>query len=92
MSKMSAKMVQENLEGIIDQVLKDYDRVIITRKGKKVAAIIHIEDLKFLVEIEDRIDARLVEEALAEMKEKHLQPIPWEKVKKEIRKKDRSKR
>lgn len=44
----------------------DKDRVVLTRGGKAVAAVVPIEDLEALETAEDEQDARLAAEALAQ--------------------------
>ena len=43
-----------------------------------------MDDLAALERMEDEIDAREANKALAEMKRKGLKPIPWEQVKAEL--------
>ena len=54
------------------------------RKGKSVAAIVPIEDLATLEELEDRRDLAQAKKALAEAKKKGEKPIPWTKVRREL--------
>ena len=58
------------------------ERVVLTRRGKGVVAMVPIEDLKFLEAIEDRLDLEDVEKALADPENKKA--IPWDKVKKDL--------
>ncbi len=44
---------------------QDKDRVLLTRDGKAVAAVVPIEDVAVLEALEDEQDARAAEEALA---------------------------
>ena len=54
------------------------------RNGKSVAAIVPMEDLAALEELEDRRDLRAAKKALADAKKKGEKPIPWAKAKKEL--------
>jgi len=57
-----------------------YVRIVRTAgRGKDVAALVPVEDLELLEEIEDRID---VEKAKNALKEKR--GIPWKQLKKEL--------
>jgi prevent-host-death family protein len=56
------------------------ERTIIRRHGKEVAAVVSIEDLKTLEELEDRLD---LEDARRIMK-KPGRLIPWDKVKADL--------
>jgi hypothetical protein len=55
------------------------ERIVLRRRGKDVAVLVPVEDLKLLEEIEDRID---IEEAKKALKEKGK--IPWTKLKKKL--------
>lgn len=54
---------------------------MIRKRGRPVAALVPVEDLTLLREIEDRIDLEDVRKALAEARGKF---IPWETVKREL--------
>jgi prevent-host-death family protein len=45
---------------------RDKERVVLTRDGRPVAALVPIEDVEALEAIEDEYDSRLAEEALAQ--------------------------
>ena len=66
--------------GIIDRVALEKEPVILTKSGKAVAAVVSIEDLKLLQEIEDRIDIEDAWKARSETGEN----IPWEKLREEL--------
>jgi PHD/YefM family antitoxin component YafN of YafNO toxin-antitoxin module len=46
------------------------ERLILTRRGKKLAAIIPVEDLELLEELEDQLDVAAARAALAESEER----------------------
>ena len=54
------------------------ERIILTRRGKGVAAVVPMEDLELLEDLEDQIDIREARKALKE----GGKPIPLEEVKK----------
>ena len=64
----------------INRVIYQGERVILERRGKPVAAIVSMEDLALLEEIEDRFDIEEARKAKAEMKRKGEKPIPLEEV------------
>ena len=68
----------------LERVVSKRERVIVRRKGKSVAAIVPIEDLATLEELEDRRDLAQAKKALAEAKKKGEKPIPWTKVRREL--------
>jgi prevent-host-death family protein len=57
---------KEQFADIINRVTHTKERVILTRRGKEIAAIIPLEDLILLQESEDRHDLREAIEALKE--------------------------
>lgn len=54
-------------------------RIIIQHRGRDVAALVPLEDLARLEELEDRADVEAAREAL-----KEPGSIPWEKVKQDL--------
>ena len=76
---------RKQLASIIDQVRTEHEPVFVTRRGRRVAAVIDADDLDAIVELaEDMADIRAAEAARAEMKETGDQPIPWEDVKADL--------
>jgi prevent-host-death family protein len=67
---------------IINRAAFGKERMILTRRGKEIVAVVPIEDVKLLEALEDKIDLEEAREALAEAKKKGT--ISWEKMKKEL--------
>jgi prevent-host-death family protein len=82
MGNITAANARGNLADVINTVAYAKERIVLTRRGKRVAAVIPIEDLDVLERIEDEIDLSAARTALADTK-KHG-TIPWEKIKKEL--------
>lgn len=76
---MSSVTARDHLSDVINRAAYGKERVILTRRGKQVAAVVPIEDLELLQKLEDRIDLEEVKEAL-----KEPGAVPWERVKKEL--------
>jgi len=57
------------------------ERIVIQKHGRPVAALVPIEDLALIRELEDRMDLEDARKALAEANGKF---IPWETVKREL--------
>jgi prevent-host-death family protein len=66
MSLINTVDAKEQFTDLITRVSHNKERVIITRRGKEIAAIIPMEDLKLLLESEDRHDLREAIDALKE--------------------------
>jgi prevent-host-death family protein len=78
---MTASEARNSLPEALNHVSYGGDRVLITRRGKVVGAIISARDLELLEELEDRYWADTAREALAEMHAHGEKPIPLEQVK-----------
>lgn len=82
MARLASSKVREGFSDTINRVAYGRERVILHRHGKEVAAVVPMEDLKLLEDIEDRIDLEEARKSLAHVK-KHG-AIPWEKMKKDL--------
>ena len=73
---------RKQLATIIDQARAEHEPVYLTRRGRRVAAVIDADDLDGILALaEDMADIRAAEEARAEMRATGEMPIPWEQVK-----------
>jgi prevent-host-death family protein len=84
MVKFSTAEAREKLGMIIQRAAVEKERIVLTRRGKELAALVPIEDMRFLEELEDRLDLEEARAALAEAKADPERPIPWEKLKAEL--------
>ncbi len=66
MTDITVSEARQNLSDVIDGVAFKGERVILSRNGKPVAALVSPEDLAVLAEIEDRDDAKAARKALRE--------------------------
>ena len=80
MTRVSSHDVRKAL----DRAAQNGERIVIQRRGKDVAALVPLEDLKLLEEFEDRLDAQEAERAMREFEESGEQAIPYEQVRKEL--------
>jgi len=80
---MSA-VVQENIEDAIERVRDHGERVILHENGREIAALLPLDDLALLEQVEDLLDNEEADQALAEMKATGEQPIPIEVIKKKL--------
>jgi len=81
MSKVSTSAVRKDFSEVVNKVAYAKERIILQRHGKDVAAVIPIEDLRLLEEIEDKIDLKLAKKALKEVEGEGT--IPCGKIKKQ---------
>ena len=82
MSNISTKEAREQLSAVISRAAFAKERVILTRHGKAVAAVVPIEDVELLEKLEDHIDLEDARAALAEVKKKGT--VSWEDIKAEL--------
>ncbi len=82
MVEISFAEAQKQFSKMFDRAADDKERIIVTRQGKRVVAIVPIEDVEAIEAIEDRIDLEEAAKARAEAKEKGT--ISWETLKAEL--------
>lgn len=86
MTTVSAEKARNSFSDIISHTAFSKERFIITRNGKKLAAIIPIEELELLERmmehLEDELDTEDIEAALGEVRQGKT--IPWEQIKKDL--------
>ncbi len=80
MARIAASEARLQLAEVINKVAFAGERIVLQRHGKDVAAIVPVEDLQFLEELENRMD---LEAARAALKEEGPR-IPWKRLKQEL--------
>ncbi|MBA5867440.1 MAG: type II toxin-antitoxin system prevent-host-death family antitoxin [Nitrospira sp. CR1.3] len=75
MAHLPASKAREGFADTINRVAYGKERVVLRRRGKEVAAVVPIDDLRLLEELEDRIDLVDARTALAELKTKRAKPL-----------------
>lgn len=82
MTTMSSSEAREHFPEVISEAAFAKKRFVVTRRGKRLAAIIPIEDLEMIEAIEDNIDLEDARKAIADVKKKGA--TSWNKVKTEL--------
>jgi prevent-host-death family protein len=67
---------------LVNRAAYRHERVLLTRHGKAIAAIVPAEDLELLEALEDRDDLEAARMALADPD--NQEEIPWEQVKADL--------
>jgi prevent-host-death family protein len=67
---LPASAARARLAELLNLVSVRGDRIVLERHGKRVAALIPMDDLDLLERLEDRLDIELAKEALAESDER----------------------
>ena len=65
-SSMNAIEAKEQFADLLTRVSHNKERIILTRRGREIAALIPMEDLKLLYESQDKHDVRDAIESLKE--------------------------
>lgn len=80
MIRLPASEAREKFSEVLSEVSYGRQRLVLQRHGKDLVAMIPVEDLMLLEELEDRADLAVAKEALAEKGPR----IPWSKAKAEL--------
>ena len=70
MTKISTAEARSGFAEVINRASFGKERFVLTRRGKKLVAIIPVEDLELLEEMEDRMDVAAAKASLAESDER----------------------
>lgn len=81
LNKITTADARKKFSNIINRVAFGDESFVLTRRGEPIAALVSMNELKILQEIEDQID---VEDAW-KAKNEPGEPIPWEDLKKELK-------
>lgn len=79
---MNTAEAKEQFTDLVNRVVHNKERVILTRRGKEIAAIIPLEDLHVLQESQDRQDLRDAIDALKEARS--IGAMTLEQLKEEV--------
>ena len=82
MAELTTVQVRAQLSEIINRAAFGKERLFLTRRGKRIAAIVPIEDIDLLEALEDKIDLEEARTSLTEAKKKGT--VSWEKLKKNL--------
>ena len=86
MTTVTTKEARDQLSELVSRAAYGKERIVLTRRGKGVAALVSLEDLLALEQmvrrLEDQADLEAANKALGEAK--RMGTVPWEKVKEEL--------
>lgn len=82
MASLPFSEARSHLTDVVNEVAYGGKRIVLTRKGKKLVAIIPLEDLEALEALENTIDLEDAKKALRDIEKNGS--ISWEKTKREL--------
>ena len=77
---VSTVEARNNFGDLINRASYGKERLILTRRGKKIAALVPVEDLEIIEAIEDRLDLDEARKALDEGGKEGT--VAWDSIKK----------
>jgi prevent-host-death family protein len=80
MDRIAASEARLQFAEVVNKVAFGGERIVLHRHGKDVAAVVPVEDLRFLEALEERMD---IEQARAALKETAPR-VSWKKLKDEL--------
>lgn len=76
---------RKDLAAVVDAARSTHEPVWLSRRGRRVAAVVSADDLERLQALaEDMADILDAEAARAEMRRSAEEPVPWEQVKADL--------
>lgn len=84
MEKFSTAEAREKFGSIVKKAAEDKERIVLTKRGKEWAALVPMEDVRLLEDLEDRLDLEEARAALAEAKAEPAPSVSWEMLKAEM--------
>ncbi|WP_031388732.1 type II toxin-antitoxin system Phd/YefM family antitoxin [Desulfonatronum thiodismutans] len=80
METLSIGEARDHFAELLNRTSYAKERVVLTRHGKRLAAMVPLEDLELLELLEDRLDIEQARNALAEAGT----DMPWDELKKQL--------
>jgi prevent-host-death family protein len=82
MTRVNSAEAKKQLGQILARTARTKRRVMVTSRGKDMAAVVPIEDVQLLEEIEDRLDLDEARAVLASVKREGT--VAWKKIKRDL--------
>lgn len=85
MTELTVSEARARLADAVDQARTSHEPVFLTRRGRRVAALVDAADLDDLLEMAEELeDLKAAAAARLEMAESGAQSIPWDQVKADL--------
>ena len=82
MTRLEASKAREEFSDTLNRVAYSHERILLRRHGKDIAALVPLEDLALLEQLEDKID---IEEAKRILADPDEVPIPYSRVRRKLK-------
>jgi prevent-host-death family protein len=82
MAERRISEARESFSSTVNRVAFGGERVVLTRHGKRVAAVVPVEDLELLESLEDAVDVEEARRILAQASERDW--VDWEALKQRL--------
>ncbi|MFN2384321.1 MAG: type II toxin-antitoxin system Phd/YefM family antitoxin [Gemmatimonadota bacterium] len=82
MSKISTVQARDQLSTVVNRAAFAKERVVLTRRGRELAAIVPLEDLALLEQLEERMDLEAARAALGDVKRQGS--VSWKRLKADL--------
>lgn len=79
---MSTVQARDQFSELINRAAFGQERIVLTRRGKALVAVVPMADLQVLEQLEDRLDLEEARSALAEAASDET--VGWEQIKTEL--------
>lgn len=85
-TSVKAEEARNKFSDLVNRAAYGHERIVVTRRGKDVAAVVPMEDLRLIEQLVEKIEDFIdTEEAKAALREAETEgTIPWEKMKAEL--------
>jgi prevent-host-death family protein len=82
---VSISEARDQLAAIVNRARTEHEPIFLSRRGRRVAAVIDADDLENVIELaEDMADIRAAEQSREEMRRTRSEPTPWDQVKADL--------
>ena len=82
MTSFTTMNARKDFAELINRASYGKERILITRRGKNVAAVVPIEDVELLAKLEELQDVQDAEKALKDVKKRGT--VPLDKIRKRL--------
>ena len=79
---MAVSDARESFAELVNRAAYGHERVLVSRRGRPIAAIVSIEDVEFIERVEDELDRQSALDALTDPE--NAETIPFARIKADL--------